>query len=348
MNAIKNFFQEDIPAAYTAGKLRIALIQLNSQLAQFEKQKAPIINNLGSKAWEGRVKDPNYDKTYGKLEELDVSIGQIQQEIDNTQNLLLQENDHLNKITSEFNSRLEEMQDQRQPAVQEFGDLQSKQKGIEKELNEINIIIEQGMINGRNMEIQASQLQLTVQPDKDAKIASLKSTIGALRSQMIEAKARAVKAKNELEFNQAAQKPIRDKIEGYNQLIIMEQKNFDSTIAPIQKKITDLQQSLTNLKDKKIGLNQKMLLLMPDLGREVSKYRPSANLLSAIYDKLDAKECEIKEINDQINLTNARLVSIGSKSIQKVVIVGGVVIFLLILCLVASVLILPTIVRFFH
>ncbi len=50
MNAIKNFFQVDIPAAFSAGKLRIGLIQLNSQLTQLEEQKKPILNELGNKA----------------------------------------------------------------------------------------------------------------------------------------------------------------------------------------------------------------------------------------------------------------------------------------------------------
>ena len=342
MDAIKNFFQVDIPAAFSAGKLRIALIQLNSQLGQIENQKDPILNDLGAKAWEGRVKDTRYGITYDKLEELDASAGQVQQEIDDTQNSLLQETDRLNTITSDFNSRSKEIQDQRQPAAQRLNDLQAQQKGIENRLNQIQTMTTQGAANVQHMEIQANQLQSSAQPDKDAKIASLQSTIATVKSKIDTANVEASAARGELESNQAAQKPIEDQIAGYDQLTKMLQEQYRSAAAPIQSKIKDLQQSLAKLKEKKTGFNQKLLALMPDLGKEVYKYRPSADLLSTVYSKLDAIDSEIKTVNDQINLTNARLASVGSRSVQKVVIAGGALVLLL-ACFVAVVIMVPTI-----
>ena len=342
MNVISHFFQVDIPATFSAGKLRIALIQLNTQLAQTEEQKAPILNDLGAKAWEGRVKDTRYEKTYGKLEELDASVGQVQQETDNLQSTHLQETDHLNTITSDFNVRSKEIQDQRQPTMQKLSDLQSQQREIEKRLNQIQTKITQGAANIHNMEIQANQLQSSVQPDKDAKIASVQSTIATVKSQIEADNVKAEAARGELESNQTTQKPVEDQIAGYDQLIKMLQEQYRSSAAPIQEKIKDLKQSLSKLKEKKTGFNQEMLALMPDLGKEVYKYRPSADLLSAVYGKLDAIDGEIKTVNDQINLTNARLVSIGSRSVQKVVIAGGVLVLLL-ACFVAMVIMVPTI-----
>jgi hypothetical protein len=197
------------------------------------------------------------------------------------------------------------------------------------------------------MEIQASQLQSSVQPDKDAKIASLQSTIATVKSQIDEANVQADVARGELESNQAAQKPITDQIAGYDQLIKMLQEQYRSAAAPIQEKIKDLQQSSSKLKEKKNGLNQKMLALIPDLGREVYKHHPSASPLSAVYDKLDAKDSEIKAVNDQINLANARLASVGPRSIQKVVIAGGALV-LLIVCFVTAVVLVPTIAGIFR
>lgn len=343
MNAIKNFFQVDIPVAFSAGKLRIGLIQLNSKLTQLEDQKKPILNELGKKAWEGRVKDSSYQITYSKLEEYDASVGQVQQEIDDTQNSHLQETDHLNGITTEFHSRSKEIQDQRQPAVQNLGELQTVQKGIEKRLSQLQGLISQGTMNARNMEIQIGQLQSSTQPDKDAKIASLQSTIATVKSQVDDANVQTTAVREELESHQSTQKPIRDQIEGYDQLTKMLQEQYRSEASPIQEKIKNLQKSLSKLKESKTNLNQKMLGLMPDLGREVNKHRPSADSLTTVYEKIDAMDREIKEVNDQINLTNARLASVGSNSVRKVIIAGGALVLLMI-CFIAGVAMIPTIV----
>ena len=266
--------------------------------------------------------------------------------MDDIQNSLLQETDHLNKITNEFHSRSKEIQEQRQPVVQNLGELQAIQKGIEKRLSQLQAEISQGAANARNMEIQVGQLQSSTQPDKDAKIASLQSTIATVKSQVDDANVQITSVREELESNQAAQKPITDQIEGYDQLTKMLQEQFRSEAAPIQEKIKILQQSLSKLKESKIILNQKMLGLMPDLGREVYKHRPLADSLTSIYEKTDAKDREIKEVNDQINLTNARLASVGSRSVRMVIIVGGALVLLMV-CFIVGVATVPAIINVF-
>jgi chromosome segregation ATPase len=262
MNPIKHFFQVDLPATFSVGKSRIAVMQLKSQLTQLQKQREPIINELGVKAWDGRVKDISYEKTYGKLEELDTTGGQVQNEIDETQNLIQQENTSLNTITEEFNTRVKEIQDQRQPAMRELGELQTQQRGIETQLKDLQTKIEQATSNIRNMELQASQLSLSTQPDKETNSASLKSTVETLKRQINEANGQVGSVREELETNQGAQTPIKDQVEGYNQLIKMEQEKIKSTSDPIQKKIAALQQNISKLREKKNGLIQRILVFL--------------------------------------------------------------------------------------
>jgi hypothetical protein len=61
---------------------------------------------------------------------------------------------------------------------------------------------------------------------------------------------------------------------------------------------------------------------------------------------LDAKDSEIKAINDQINISNAHLTSVGSKSVKIVAFVGGAL-ALMAICLIGFVMLIPTITGIF-
>jgi chromosome segregation ATPase len=346
MDAITHFFQVDIPAVFSAGKYRLALIQLNSQLSQLEKQKGPILKDLGAKAWEGGIRDARYAAIYGKLEELDASVKQTQNEMDELQKSLSQETNNLSALIHEFNGRLKEVQDQRQPVMEKLRTWQAKQTDVEKRLNRIQATTRENTALVRNMEIQAVQLHSSDQPEKDARIASLHSTIGTVKSQMDAAVGETDAAKKELESICAAKKPLEDQIAGYDQLIKMMQDQHQTSVAPIQEKIKNLKQNSSALSGKKAGINQKILDLMPEFGKEVNASRPPADLLSPIYGKVDAVDREIKEVNDQINMTNARLASIGRGSVRRVVITGVALLLLLVLmaaCIIGIVLLAPTI-----
>src|SRR5574340_344819 len=102
MNSFQHFFREDIPAVMAAWKLRIQRGQLNSRLAQLEKDYEALLTELGTQTWAGRVQDPGYSETYAQLDVLDASRSQVQQEIDAIQSSINQENDRLKASTAEF------------------------------------------------------------------------------------------------------------------------------------------------------------------------------------------------------------------------------------------------------
>jgi hypothetical protein len=230
--------------------------------------------------------------------------------------------------------------------MQKLGELQTQQKSVEQRLSQLRTTILQSTNNVRNMEAQASQLESSTLPDRDAKIASLQSTISTLQSQIAQNASLADAAKGELDSNQAAQKPLKDQIAEYDQLIKTLQDQYRAAALPIQDQVKNLQQSLLKINEKKNGLNDSMLALMPDLGRQVYQYRPSTNILSPVYEKSDAMDREIKAVNDRINLTNAGLASVGSRSVQKVAIAGGALV-LLIICMIVVVAMAPMVATMF-
>lgn len=343
MNALKRFFQEDIPAVFSAGKWRINLMQLNARVAQLEKQKNAALNELGNKAWESRVKDERYSAVYSKLEEIDLSLEQIQQEIDSLQITINHETDQLNLTVADFNNRSKGTQSQRQIALQNLSQLQTAQKSIELRINQLQITVNQGTTNVQNMQTQVGQLQGSNQADKEEKIASLQSTIATVQMQINEAAPQIDAEKAELESNQAEQAPIISEVEGYNQLINMLQEQNRSATLAIQEKLKRLQQDLLKVSEKKNGLLNQTAVLTPDLGNQVYRHRPVSEALSTAYAKVDAVLSETKEVNDQINLTQARLTSVNSRSLQKVALASGVLVFLVACIAAFSAIVVPTV-----
>lgn len=334
MNALKRFFQEDIPAVFSAGKWRLSLMQLNARITQLEKQKNVALNELGSKAWESRVKDERYSAVYEKLEELDAEVAQTQQEIDSKQNAINQETEHLNSTRLDFDNRLKSTESQRQTALQKLTQLQSTQKGIELHIGQLQTTVNQGMMSVKNMQAQADRLQSSDQVDKDERVASLHSTISTVQMQVNEASSQIDSAKAELASNQSEQSPILNEVNGYDQLIKMLQEQSRSAMSVIQENLKRQQQDLLKVSEKKNGLLNRMSALIPDLGNQVYRHRPTSDDLSAVYSKVDLVTDEIKKINAQVNLVQARLASVSGGSIKKVVLASGVLVFL-VACVVA-------------
>lgn len=332
MNAIKRFFQEDIPAVFSAGKWRVSLMQSRSRLSQLEKNRASVLTELGSKAWESRVRDDRYAAVYSKLEELDVSLVETQQAIDSKQAQISQETEHLNTTRTEFDGRLKSIQDQRQVAVQKLSQLQANQKSIEARTLQLQTSLNQGRSNIQGMQNQIAQLQASSQPDKDEKILSLQSTISTVETQILNATSQMEAAKAEAEANRSEQVPVKNEVDGFNQMMNMLQGQSQSALAAIQETIKRYQQDLLQVSEKKNKLLSQMNALMPDLGNQVYRHRPASDALSAAYAKADGVSNEIREVNDQVNLTQARLASVSSGSIRKVAFAGGALLFVL-LCI---------------
>lgn len=332
MNAIKRFFQEDIPAVFSAGKWRVSLMQSRSRLSQLEKNRASVLTELGSKAWESRVRDDRYAAVYSKLEELDVSLVETQQAIDSKQAQISQETEHLNTTGTEFDGRLKSIQDQRQVAVQKLSQLQANQKSIEARTLQLQTSLNQGRSNIQGMQNQIAQLQASSQPDKDEKILSLQSTVSTVETQILNATSQMEAAKAEAEANRSEQVPVKNEVDGFNQMMNMLQGQSQSALAAIQETIKRYQQDLLQVSEKKNKLLSQMNALMPDLGNQVYRHRPASDALSAAYAKADGVSNEIREVNDQVNLTQARLASVSSGSIRKVAFAGGALLFVL-LCI---------------
>ncbi len=343
MNVIKRFFQEDIPAVFYAGKWRVSLIQLKSHLTQLEKQKNNSLIELGNKAWGSRVKDERYGAVYGKLEELDVLLGQSQNEIDIKQAEVNKETENLNSARTDIGTRIKSTQDQRQIAMQKLSQLQSTQKGVELRINQLQMVVHQGTTNIQNMQVQIDQLIAGNQPDKDEKISSLQNTIATVQARVDETTPQIQSAKAELETIQSEQTPIKSEVDGYNQLINMLQAQINSTSSTSQEKTKRLQQDFLKANEKKGGFLNQIAALIPDLGNQVYRHRPISDALSEGYGKVDAVQNEIKAVHDQINITQARLASINSRSYQKVALAGGAI-AVVALCITAfTAIVVPTI-----
>jgi hypothetical protein len=345
MNPLQRFFQEDIPATFSAGKWRIDLLQYKSRLSQLEKQKMIMLAELGKKAWASRVSNDSYASVYGKLEELDGLVGRAQEETEIAQNKINLETNHLNTTNAGFETRLKETQGRRQVALEKLAKLQTVQKNIEQRASQLQAAVNQSSTNLQNLAAQINQLQASEQVDKEAKIASIKETGAAVQMQKNEALAKITAVKEEFGTNQAEQNPVKQEIEGFNQQIAALQEQKKQAVQPIQEQLKLIHQDLLKANEKKTGLLNQITALMPEFGGQVYRYRPSSIALTAEYGKVDAIQKDIKATSDQINLTQARLSSVNSGSLLKVALTAGVLIFLFVCLIVAVKWVIPAVAK---
>lgn len=296
MNFIKRFFKEDIPAAFSAGKWRIGLMQLRSRLKQLEKQRNALITELGTKAWSARVRHEGYETLYAQLVELDGLASQAQQELDSLQIKIAQETDHLNTTKAEFNTRLNDLKEPRQAAFQKLTQLQSAQKSIELRLTQFQKTVDQGPADLQRLEALMGQTSASNQPDKEAKIASLQNTIRTLEAHINEVLVEINTARVELASNQAEQMPIAKGIEGHDQGIALLEGEKKSVQEPIQEQLDQLNLEYRKTNGKRTNLTNNIASLMSEFGDQVFKTRPNSEKLLNEYSKIDSAESEKKEI----------------------------------------------------
>ena len=342
MNPLKRFFQEDLAAAFSAGKWRIDLMQLKTRHTQLEKRKLALLGELGTKAWNAKLKNEGFGTIYGKLEGLDGQVGLTQKEIDAVQDKINLETRQLNTLNAEFDARMKDAQNQRQGTLQKINQLQLLQKEIEQRISQFQRTITQGNANLQTLENQISQIQASGQADKQEKIASMENTRSSVEMQIGTAGSQLTSAKTELDNNQAEQLPLKNEMDRHGQLIAMLQEQNKTSQTPIREKLRALNQELIKFNEKKAGLLNQVSALMPEFGGEVFRVRPPSDSLTAEYTNLDAISGEIKGLADQINLTQARLSSINSGSIQKVALFGGGLVFILFFLVIMGVWVVPT------
>jgi len=335
MNHVKRFFQEDIPAVFSSGKWRINLAQLNYKLKQIENNKTSSLTELGKKAWAGKVKDEKYGEVYKKLEEYEEQAQQNQQDIKTLQASLETEIDRLKSITAEHDSQLKAVEEPHKLALQKMAQFQNLIKGVEQQILSLQKEINQDTASIKNMQILIDQTQIENPPDKEAKIESLNNTIETTRAKILESNRQLEQNKKKKISNHAEQKQLKENIEGLSQKIETLKRQKASALKPIQEQISLLNQYLQGKNEKKINLDRKITELMPEFGALVYKTRPTSESLSNEYRNVDVLHSEIKSINDEINITTARIASVSSQSVKRFIIaIAGIAVLAVILFLV--------------
>jgi predicted nucleic acid-binding Zn-ribbon protein len=335
MNPVKRFFQEDIPAVFSSGKWRIHLAQLNNKLKQIEFKKTSSIAELGKKAWAGKVKDEKYGEIYKKLEECEEQIEQARQEIRIQQEKLESETDRLKSITAEHDSQLKVVEEPHRLAMQKMAQLQNHEKGVEQQILALQKGINQDTASIKNLQILIDQTQAENPPDKEAKIESLNNTIDTTRAKILESNRQLGQNEEKKISNHAEQKKLKENIESLSQQIETLKRQKASALKPIQDQISLLNHDIQGKNEKKNSLDRKIIELMPEFGALVNKTRPTSEYLSNEYANVDALQSEVRSINDEINVTMARIASVNSQSIKRFFIaIAGLAALTLILILV--------------
>jgi hypothetical protein len=348
MNPIKKFFLEEIPAVFTYSKLRMTLAKLNNQSPQLEKQKKEAIQNLGIIAWENKIKDLRYEEIYTNLENIEESLSQKQIEINLQQSLIGTETAQIQTANIDYDKDIAEIQTQRQSVYQKLAQLQSNQKYIENRINEAKRIINQGPISVQNLQLQISQVQASGLSDKEARIASFQTTIDGVKKQVNDAIDQNRLAESELTANLDEQKPIKNEIDSYDLQIKNIQDQKKTITSTIQDKLKELQVDLQKLVSSKDEITRRKTGLMPEFGMQVFSYRPPVDILTQPYLRVDTVQNEITRLSEQINLTHIRLSSVNSKSLIKVGIFSGAIVFVLLSIVVLSLVVIPSIMKLFR
>ncbi len=337
MNPVKRFFLEDIPAVFSSGKWRIHLAQIKNKQKQIGNKEISAITELGKKAWAGKVKDEQYREIYRKLEEQEEHAQQIQQEIKTLQANLGAENERLKSIEAEHDSQLEVVEEPHRLALQKLAALQNLEKGLEQQIQTLQKGINKDTASIKELSALIDKTQAENQPDKEAKIESLNNTIETTRAKILESNLQLKQNEEKITSNRTEQKQIKEQIEDLSEKIETLKGKKASALKPIQEQISLLNQDLQGKNEKKTSLDRKITDLMPEFGALVYKARPTSESLSNEYKNIDALQSEIKSINDEINVTTARIASVSSQSIKRFIIgIVGIAALAVILFLVVT------------
>ncbi|MFZ5807826.1 MAG: hypothetical protein ACOY16_00945 [Chloroflexota bacterium] len=327
MNKINNFFQSDLPQIFSASKWKMELFKLHNQVDQLEKQKSTLLNELGMRSWLSKIRDDNTNELFVRLEKIDESKTIVQHELDDKLSKLQIENEKIQKITGESEKQIQEINNKRQISIQKINELSLIQNNLDQEIKHLQSLVNQKSADYQNIQTQINQSQKAGQLDQNEKVDSLFNILKTLEKEIEMAKSQIAVAISKSNNNSKEQTLIEKEIKGYNHLIAIIDEKKRSEVGNIQERQKLLQNDITKLMEKKKSIDKQISEIIPILGERVFESRPQAKNLNDLYEQIDQINNKVKEINRQIYLIEARLKSIDTKVIFRLLFVLGLFVF---------------------
>ena len=331
MNFFSNFFKNDLPATFSAGKWKINIIKNKNKLINLKSQHNIYLTSLGNKIWHENIYNENYHELYNQLMQLKESLENIKKQISNTVNDINDGKSHFDKIKNESDNKINEIQNYKQVEFSKLNELKQLQNKNESEMLKIQKNLNDGPDNINNLYSVITKSELSNDSDKANKINSIKTTIKSIQEELNNAPMIIENIKNEINNNLNNQKPHIEKIKIMEQDIFKLKENQKLQLNPIENTLNELH---NNLKQLNVSENEILNLInknIPILGELAYTCRPSTEKLINEYVNLDNSNNAIQLIENDINLSEARLSTVSSRSIVKVSIFGIVVLCILLI-----------------
>lgn len=324
--------KEAVAAVFSQGRWQMQLMKLNGDLGQLEKQKSRSIAELGAKAWQGRCAHPAYAETYAALEELERQQVGARSEIGALDLETNRETQAQNEARARFGEQISAAQARKQAFANQLAQIKALQKAAEQRLSQA-----QGQYQKTNHEIQTlqariTQLQSSSAPDKNVQIATLSGGIPVLQQTLTNLAAQFPPIQAEIAQQQAAQQPVLAQITANEQEIAGLQKALKDALAPIERRISNLNEMKRTASERLAQLGRQMDERVAQLGPQVNQARPEQPDLQPIYASVDRLEQEKEKAKAQVSLMNARLATLDSGDIRRFYLLVGLILLTTIAC----------------
>ena len=320
MNPITRFFREDIPAVFSSGKWRIKLAENKYHQLQLEKQKPQLFLNLGDKSWKNKIKDNNYHDLFIQLEDYERLIDNKRNEINvleekykNTDELLISSN-------IIFDKKLNTIREPQKIILNELAQIEKEIKAIDQQKFLTNKTTNKLSSEIKSLNNSADQLQKSNLADKAIKIQAINNSITHLQDKVADLDNQLKLFESNLQEKNKLLLLKKESANKYNMQIsdIQSQKTVEQK--PILDQLQVFKQALTKYSDEINLIQKKIEERMPELGSLVYEHKPNSEIIRT-------EIADIDKLNNQINntlvekeLLQARLSSVNSKSIQRVII----------------------------
>ncbi len=322
-------------AGINSGKWKIQASKLGGDLKHIEQEKAGLITELGTKAWEARVSHPAYAEPYTQLESLDQQASTIDADTKFLETHLQQVRDTRSKVAAEYARQISKLQSERKDVNTSLEKSRSNQTDLEKQSTKLEQ--EKTKMEGeiQTHQKKLAQVQASGSPDRDKQAASLTDAIAALEKSLFTTTGRVPELQTEIANLQTEQQPLVDQIARISDQITKAQADQKAALDPIDQQIGDLEGQINAKKADLNDLRQKMTPLISSLGPLVDSARPESEALNKIYGKIDKTYTELASKTEEHDLLSTRLETSDKGAVRKfyIMVAGAVVVLVLIIIL---------------
>ncbi|MDD2521890.1 MAG: hypothetical protein PHW11_03585 [Anaerolineaceae bacterium] len=280
--------QQWYQAGTQSGRWRIQDLQLSNEAKKIEKVKTVQIEELGQKAWQSKVSDPNYAQGWADIEAVGTQIDRIREHSRSLQDNLNRLSTEREEVVINFDNQISQVELQRKETETKLKQAQSSLRQLESDID--SLASEKSSLQ---REIKATRTDLintegSDEPDRDEILGNLKSRLDDLVSQLLEVSNDEPELAGRIPGFQSEVLALNTRVNELSDQVRNLEGQKEQELEPLDLQLEALEKQLRTKSEEIKDLEQKMEPMIKSLGYQVDTARPASEALQENYSQLDA------------------------------------------------------------